>query len=456
MDEISVALVNGDSGLTVTEQLQTLRVACPVGDGVSSSAVPALFLQGPDLQGSGESPTEGPAGLAEEQVAEPVRAATNGGDSVERIWQPDSPHSLLEPPELGSKGALLEGETSSSSSSSDCVWPGVSAVAAAGEASPGTGARAAEQQQEQARQEPEAPVEGEKDKASPVSCPVEDTEVLDSNSSAPRLLAFSGDVESEEVTCRLASAGPEGQAALPGGRLGKEGLAMEDSSSSSDSEADSDTDTDSSSSVSSSSSGLPMLSDEDADQPDKNENDPIKQKDELFEQKLLPVEDVNIILPEFVELMSFGKVSSVIEHLVIIESLKGLQPVNENTVLFKEDRHSIGKVFEVFGPVSHPFYVLQFNSPEHIETKGVKIHDTVYFAPSVKDFTQYIFPEKLKHSLSIDIKDLMHHGKMTKNHPLRQALEFSDDEKESAAKHQKKKSQNSRKKLRSLQEESSK
>lgn len=53
-------------------------------------------------------------------------------------------------------------------------------------------------------------------------------------------------------------------------------------------------------------------------------------------------------------------------------------------------------MFEVFGPVSHPFYALQFNSPEHIEAKGIKVHDDVYFAPSVESFTQYVFPEKLK------------------------------------------------------------
>lgn len=55
---------------------------------------------------------------------------------------------------------------------------------------------------------------------------------------------------------------------------------------------------------------------------------------------------------------------------------------------------SILQVFELFGPVAHPFYVLRFNSSEHIESKGIKIKDTMYFAPSMKDFTQYVFTEK--------------------------------------------------------------
>ncbi|XP_066488679.1 H/ACA ribonucleoprotein complex non-core subunit NAF1 isoform X1 [Tiliqua scincoides] len=292
------------------------------------------------------------------------------------------------------------------------------------------------------RQQPEAPVEGEYE-PSPVPCPEGGTEPPASLGCAPRPLPLSGGAASGGPAVRGAPEGTEGrvpQAGLPG----REDSTMEGGGSSS--EADSDADTDSSSSVSSSSSGLPMLSDEDADQQHKNESDHVKEKDELSGQK--PVEDVKIILPEFVKLVSFGKVSSVIEHLVIIESLKGLQPVNEDTVLFREDRHSIGKVFEVFGPVSHPFYVLQFNSPEHIETKGIKVHDIVYFAPSVENFTQYIFPEKLKQYKGSDA------SWENDEEPPPEALDFSDDEKESAAKHQKKKSQNLRKKLRAQQGES--
>lgn len=54
------------------------------------------------------------------------------------------------------------------------------------------------------------------------------------------------------------------------------------------------------------------------------------------------------------------------------------------------------QVFEVFGPVQHPFYVLRFNSAEHIKAKGINVQDNMYFAPSVEDFTQYIFAEKLQ------------------------------------------------------------
>lgn len=54
------------------------------------------------------------------------------------------------------------------------------------------------------------------------------------------------------------------------------------------------------------------------------------------------------------------------------------------------------QIFEIFGPVLRPFYVLRFNTSEHIKAKGINVQDSMYFAPSVEDFTQYVFAEKLK------------------------------------------------------------
>ncbi|KAJ7418770.1 hypothetical protein BTVI_27483 [Pitangus sulphuratus] len=163
----------------------------------------------------------------------------------------------------------------------------------------------------------------------------------------------------------------------------------------SDSDSDSDADSDSSSATSSSVSSLP--SDEDDNSDEKNDRSYcIKTKDELPIEELPPVEDLSIILPDNIELKLFGTVSSIIEQLVIIESLRGLPPVNEESIIFKEDRQPAGKIFEIFGPVLHPFYVLRFNSSEHIKEKGINVQDSMYFAPAVEDFTQYIFTEKLK------------------------------------------------------------
>ncbi|XP_062837410.1 H/ACA ribonucleoprotein complex non-core subunit NAF1 [Anolis carolinensis] len=262
-----------------------------------------------------------------------------------------------------------------------------------------------------------------------------------------------------EEGAELAS-GPkgEGESLAPGPRSpsqpqldvngGSDQSTVMEISGSASSESESDTDSDSSSSDSSSSSCLPILSedDDDDDQQNKNEDNTCSTtKNGELPKESLCIEDLKIILPESVELMPIGKVSSIIGHLVIVESQKGMPPVNEDTVLFRGDHHSIGKIFEVFGPVSHPFYVLQFNNPEHIEAKGIKVHDAVYFAPSVESFTQYIFPEKLKQEKGSDA------SWKNDEEPPPEVLDYSDDEKERTAKQQKKSQNLKRKKFKSQQ-----
>ncbi|KAH1170486.1 hypothetical protein KIL84_001471 [Mauremys mutica] len=234
-----------------------------------------------------------------------------------------------------------------------------------------------------------------------------------------------------------------GQASAPaaGGAPGARGP-QEEQPGEGSADSDSDTDSDSSSSVSSSSCSLSIGSVEsDSQQNGNNTSYHVKPKDELpLEQGPPPVDDLTIILPEDVELKPFGTVSSIIEQLVIIESLKGLPPVNEESIIFKGDRHAAGKIYEIFGPVLHPFYVLLFNSPEHIEAKGINIQDTVYFAPSVEDFTQYIFTEKLKQEKGSDAS--WQHDQ----EPPPEALDFSDDETERQRKQKKKKAPNQERK----------
>ncbi|NXC44507.1 NAF1 protein, partial [Penelope pileata] len=207
--------------------------------------------------------------------------------------------------------------------------------------------------------------------------------------------------------------------------------------------SESDTDSDSSSTASSSSSSPSTASDDD-DQPNEKDNKThcIRTKDELPLDELPPVEDLNVILPDNVELKLFGTVSSIIEQLVIVESVRGLPPINEESIIFKEDRQAAGKIFEIFGPVMHPFYVLRFNSSEHIKGKGINVQDNMYFAPSVEDFTQYIFAEKLQQEKGSDA------SWKNDQEPPPEALDYSDDEKEREAKQKKKKPQSQgRKKL---------
>lgn len=54
------------------------------------------------------------------------------------------------------------------------------------------------------------------------------------------------------------------------------------------------------------------------------------------------------------------------------------------------------QVFEIFGPVSSPLYILRFNSADQISDKGLKEGLTVYYAPTMKEYTGYILVQELK------------------------------------------------------------
>ncbi|XP_067877624.1 H/ACA ribonucleoprotein complex non-core subunit NAF1 [Heterodontus francisci] len=228
---------------------------------------------------------------------------------------------------------------------------------------------------------------------------------------------------------------PQVNVTLQAGAAEEEDSEDEESSSSEDSSSDSDSD-----STSSSSSALSVIvmsegEDDDQEPGEKRKPQPTKTKDELLLEDLPKVKEVNIILPEEVQKERIGIVSSIIDQLVIVESLKDLPPLNEETILFRKDNTSFGKVFEVFGPVSHPFYVLRFNSVEDVAAKEINLQEQLYFAPAVKDFTQYIFTEQLKKEKGSDA------SWRNDQEPPTEALDFSDDEKEKEAKQKKKRKQ---------------
>eukprot|EP00069_Balaena_mysticetus_P000912 bmy_14903T0 len=145
--------------------------------------------------------------------------------------------------------------------------------------------------------------------------------------------------------------------------------------------------------------------------------------------------------------MVFSCVQTILkcETREVLECIQELPSAEEVTIVLPEgiELKPLGMIFEIFGPVAHPFYVLRFNSSEHIENKGIKIKDTMYFAPSMKDFTQYIFTERLKQDRGSDA------SWKNDQEPPPEALDFSDDEKEKEAKQRKKSQIQGRKKFRS-------
>lgn len=167
-------------------------------------------------------------------------------------------------------------------------------------------------------------------------------------------------------------------------------------------------------------------------------------------QELPAVDELSVTLPAGAELQPVGTISSIIQQLgkrtnshtvaaserldtklcssecilvwllssVIVQSMKDTPPLNDDSIIFKSDRLAVGKVslvsnticsipallhqaypfkvFEVFGPVSSPLYILRFNSNEEINSKGLTEGMTVYYAPTIKEYTEYVLPQQLK------------------------------------------------------------
>ena len=175
----------------------------------------------------------------------------------------------------------------------------------------------------------------------------------------------------------------------------------------------------------------------------------IKTKDELTIDELAPIERLDISVDEKVELVQMGNILSVVDKLVVVESLieplastqrpsnqrpkaeDEVQPLDEDTVLFDSNRKSIGKVFEIFGPVYHPFYSVRFNSVDELKSSGLNLElgAKVLYAPKSDNLTKFIFNlTKLKELKGSDAS--WNHDQ----EPPAECLEYSDDEQEKMAK----------------------
>ncbi|KAJ8318815.1 hypothetical protein KUTeg_003906 [Tegillarca granosa] len=201
--------------------------------------------------------------------------------------------------------------------------------------------------------------------------------------------------------------------------------------------SDSDSDSDSSSSSSSDSEDFKItqnnavieVEDDDSEKGKKLNNgcEDVRTKGELFPEELPPMEQLNITITDDTELKEIGKISSIVGILVIIQSNKDTPPLNEQTFVF-HNRKAVGQIFEVFGPVAMPWYSIRFNSVEDVHKLNLQVGNTIYFAPNVTDFTNYVFVQDLK---SIKGSDASWENN---NEPPAKHIDYSDDEDEKRAK----------------------
>jgi H/ACA ribonucleoprotein complex non-core subunit NAF1 len=92
----------------------------------------------------------------------------------------------------------------------------------------------------------------------------------------------------------------------------------------------------------------------------------------LHLQDLPPEEPVALVLSPETALEVVGVVSSCVNKLLVIASGGGKSALDMGSILWLADRRPVGRVFEVFGPVVNPFYVVRFNSDEELQALQVK------------------------------------------------------------------------------------
>ncbi|WKY08524.1 hypothetical protein Q1695_007781 [Nippostrongylus brasiliensis] len=145
--------------------------------------------------------------------------------------------------------------------------------------------------------------------------------------------------------------------------------------------------------------------------------DKVNTKDLEHEYDTLPpLENLTIHCEESISLEVVGRVVSIVDCLVVVQSDVAVA-LDFDSVLFDKDRNSIGVVFDLFGPVKSPLYSIRFNSKE--EAAKMTVGMKVYYAPTAEAYTKKVIEENIKE------REVPSGGELSEDEPL-----FSDDEKE--------------------------
>ncbi|KAF6213281.1 hypothetical protein GE061_010999 [Apolygus lucorum] len=149
-------------------------------------------------------------------------------------------------------------------------------------------------------------------------------------------------------------------------------------------------------------------------------------RDPLMLDLLPPIEKLSITVPEE-DCVPIGKVYSIVDRLLVVESLPETPPLMLDSVIFTREGSPIGQIFDIFGHVKRPFYSIRFNCPDDIKTLNVSIGRVVYCAPKT-DHTKYVFTHDLLKEKGSDAS-----WRDDTEVPVN-CIEYSDDEAERAAK----------------------
>lgn len=175
----------------------------------------------------------------------------------------------------------------------------------------------------------------------------------------------------------------------------------------------------------------PVESDGDSDDENTNKKkkkEPLKVKGELTIDDLPPIQDLQITVDER-ECIEIGRVTTIVDQLVLVEALRNSPPLDIDSVLFLANgKQALGQIFDVIGPVNLPIYCIRFNSNEEIVAKGIVVGTEVFCAPRTEHSSFVILSQISKKGSDASWKNDVE--------PPDNMVEYSDDEQERRTKRQ--------------------
>jgi rRNA processing protein Gar1 len=83
-----------------------------------------------------------------------------------------------------------------------------------------------------------------------------------------------------------------------------------------------------------------------------------------------------------------GIIESLVEGVIVVRSLHPHQVYDAGTLLTLENRHSLGLVEDVIGPVSQPFYTVRLDKSVNPTAAGIFKGSSVFVASSMSVIAQ--------------------------------------------------------------------
>lgn len=126
-------------------------------------------------------------------------------------------------------------------------------------------------------------------------------------------------------------------------------------------------------------------------------------------------------------LIKIGKVFSIVDVQIVVESIKSMPPLDLDTYLFDSEAKPIGQIFDVFGPITEPLYSIKFTDEQQIKDKNIHKDMPVYFLPQADNqtITKFAFVNEIRKKYKPSDASWENDQE-----PPDSEMDFSDDEEE--------------------------